>query len=535
MIERNFLKVLVGEIKGQLENIFEPSSFKLFRKNISNISEFEYIEQVLVEGLTVKRKAKDVVSQEKDSFKDELAVGISVDNINCNLKEEGAYERQINKGIEEIKGLNVQDFLRNLSKIRKAGRLDAIYVFIDEFSDLTEEEQKSFSILLKKLLGSKINVFFKVGTITDRYNFGSQIIIGRDIFPISLDLSEFVERYGGIVSAMKIMEDFTEKLIKKRLKIFSEKTEFEDVFKGKREEILARITREAMGVPRTIGLILQHSLGQAECNTIDNRISLKDVNFGMRATRKIYFQQFQGAIKSKLIQGHYMDMWNSILEKALKEKEKTKKNTRPSSHILLDPIRKNYLNILCENFILHLIEESRASKYGGNYLLYAIDYDICLEYNISYAEQKDEFTAVRFIYDNILSQYDGYFMKDKIKSYRCPKCGKIYEETEVTKAKVKRCFEDDEKLEEIIHREVPKTEGNYTEVEVKILGLISTLKKEEAMTATEIAEAVGCSWHKVASWGSRVLVKNGLIEIEKRNNKNYYFDKNPLNFEDSIE
>ena len=136
---------------------------------------------------------------------------------------------------------------------------------------------------------------------------------------------------------MKVMEDFTGKLIEKRLDIFSKKTKFVDVFKGRREEILARITREAMGVPRTIGLILQHSLGQAECSTLDNRISLKDINFGMRATRKIYFQQFQGAIKSKLIQGHYMDMWNSILEKALKEKEKTKKNPRPSSHILLDP------------------------------------------------------------------------------------------------------------------------------------------------------------------------------------------------------
>lgn len=535
LIERNFLKVLIGEIKSQLENIFEPNLFKFLKKRISNISEFEYIEQVLVEGLTIKRKTKDVTSQEKDSVKDELSVALSVDNIDCTVSEEGAYERQVNKGIEEIKGINVQEFLRNLSKIRKASKLDAIYVFIDEFSDLTEEEQKSFSILLKKLLGSKINVFFKVGTITDRYNFGSQIIIGRDIFPISLDLSEFVERYGGIVSAMKVMEEFTGKLIEKRLEIFSEKTKFVDVFKGKREEILARITREAMGVPRTIGLILQHSLGQAECNIVDNRISLKDINFGMRATRKIYFQQFQGAIKSKLIQGHYMDMWNSILEKALREKEKTKKNPRPSSHILLDPIRKNYLNILCENFILHLIEESRASKYGGNYLLYAIDYDICLEYNILYAEQKDEFTAVRFIYDNILSEYDGYFMKDRIKSYRCPKCGKIYEESEVAKAKVKRCFEDDEKLEEIIHREVPKTEGNYTEVEVKILGLISTLKKEDAMTATEIAEAVGCSWHKVASWGSRVLAKNGLIEIEKRNNKNYYFDKNPLDFEENAE
>lgn len=531
-IERNFLRVLVKEIKMQLENIFEEDFFKFLKKDISKISEFEYIERVLIEGLTVKKKDQNIMIEEKNSSEQEISAGISLDSIDVKGKQDDTYEQQISKGIEEIKGLNVQDFLSNLSKIRKTGKLDAIYVFIDEFSDLTVEEQKSFSVLLKKLLGSKINVFFKVGTITDRYNFGEQIIIGRDIFPISLDLSEFVERYGGIVSAMKVMEDFTGKLIEKRLKIFSPKTNFTDVFRGKREEILARITREAMGVPRTIGLILQHSLGQAELNTVDNRIALKDINFGMRATRKIYFQQFQGAVKSKLIQGHYMDMWNSILGKALIEKEKTKKNPRPSSHILLDPIRKSYLNILCENFIVHLIEESRASKYGGNYLLYAIDYDICLENNILYAEEKDEFTAVRFIYDNVLSEYDGYFMKDRIRSYRCPECGKIYEECEVAKYKVKRCFDDDEKLEEIIHREVPKTEGNYTEVEVKILGLIGTLKKDDAMTATEIADAVGCSWHKVASWGSRVLAKNGLIEIEKRNNKNYYFDKDPLKLDE---
>lgn len=534
-IERNFLKRLVEEIKIQLENVFEEASFKFLKKDISRITEFEYIERVLIEGLTVKKKDQNISIKEKNSTGDEISAAISTDNIKVNGKQNNVYEQQTSRGIEELKGLNVQDFLSNLSKIRKAGKLDAIYVFIDEFSDLNAQEQKSFSILLKKLLGSKINVFFKVGTITDRYNFGEQIIIGRDIFPIPLDLSEFVERYGGIVSAMKVMEDFTGKLIEKRLKIFSPQTSFSDVFRIKKEEILARISREAMGVPRTIGLILQHSLGQAELNLVDNRITLRDISFGMRATRKIYFQQFQGAIKSKLIQGHYMDMWNSILGKALYEKEKTKKNPRPSSHILLDPIRKSYLNILCENFIVHLIEDSRASKYGGKYLLYAIDYDICLENNILYAEEKDEFTAVRFIYDNVLAEYDGYFMKDRIRSYRCPECGKIYEECEVAKAKIKRCYDDDEKLEEIIHRDVPKTEGNYTEVEVKILGLISTLKKEDAMTATEIADAVGCSRHKVANWGSRILAKNGLIEIEKRGNKNYYFDKNPVNLDENEE
>lgn len=142
----------------------------------------------------------------------------------------------------------------------------------------------------------------------------------------------------------------------------------------------------------------------------------------MTATRKIYFRQFQGSVKRRLIPGFYMDMWNSILEKALNEKSKTM--DRPASHILIDPLRKDYFNVFCENFLLHFLEEDRSSKYGGNYNLYSIDYDICLENNIKYAEEKDEFTAIRFIYDSVLSEYDPYFINEKVKSYKCPDCKK---------------------------------------------------------------------------------------------------------------
>ncbi len=84
-------------------------------------------------------------------------------------------------------------------------------------------------------------------------------------------------------------------------------------------------------------------------------------------------------------------------------------------------------------------------------------------------------------------------------------------------------YNDDEKLTEIIHLEAPKTEGNYAEVEIKILGLISQLHKDEAMTAREIADAVGCTVQKVSIWGTRVLAKNGHINIENKTGKNYYY------------
>lgn len=523
VIERIFIAKIVSELRKQLKIMFELNTFKFLKHDTSKLAEFEYIENVLKYGIELKVSEKDKKEKVKIYSKDSVGGAISPKDVQLSANIEEEQEAITTQSIDKVSGVSVQTFLSTLGDIRKESKLDAIYIFIDEFSELSSDEQKKFSALLKKILGSKNNIFFKIGTITGRYDFGKNIIIGRDIFPISLDLNDFVERYGGIVSAMKTLEHFTLEVIEYRLKSFDLNLKFDDVFQGNKNEIISRITREAMGIPRTIGIILQQALIQSQ---IDNneKISLNDINIGLRAAKKVYMQQFQGAVKKNIIAGYYMDIWNSILGKALAEKDKFKKEPRPASHFMIDPTRSKYLNVLCENFIIHLLEESRTSKYGGNYFLYAIDYDICRENNILYAEVKDEFTAARFIYDGELSKYDCYFLKDSIKSYRCKKCNIIYQENELAQIKVKRCFECDDKLEEIIHRDVPMSEGNYTEAEVKILGLIGTLTVKDAMSAVDIGECVGCSRQKVSNWCSKVLFKKGLINIEGRHGKNYYYD-----------
>lgn len=522
VFERNFIIKLVEEFRKQLNEIFTESKVRVLKNNDTRLKSFDDALALIREGALIK-KSKFIEKEEKTAevgTKIEGQLSAIAPMVSANKSKDSIVKTETET--EFVQCCSVQDLLNHLGVIRKKSDLDAIYVFIDEFSDLSNEEQECFSILLKKLLGSKNNIYFKVGTITDRYYFGKSIIIGRDIYPISLDLNDFVEKYSGIVLASKKLEEYTEELIEKRLMAYTSGVSFSDIIKSEKREIITRISREAMGVPRTIGLILQNAFSQAETKKA-GVIQLNEINAGIRETRKIYFRQFQGAIQKKVTPGFYMDMWNSLMQRALDEKNRIPE--RPASHFMVDPLRKKYLNVFCENFMVHCLEDSRTSKYGGNYVLYAIDYDICSDNNILYAVEKDEFTAVRFIYDKVFQQYDGYFVNERIKSYKCPICNKIYEETEVAKAKVKRCFECDEKLVEIIHKEVPVSVGNYTELEVKILGIIATLQKDEAMTAIEIGDAVGCSYQKVALWRSRVLKKKGLIEIERRKSKNYYYDK----------
>lgn len=524
-IEHNFIKYLVKELKDQLEVMFEQSKMKIFKEDASKMKEFDFIAQALLEGITIKREITAQEVTQKENSKEGFSSSISVEKVGVDVGIEDEYETKIVKNVSETTNFNVQDFLSALGIIRRTSKINAIYVFIDEFSDLTNSEQKEFSGLLKKLLGSKNNIFFKVGTITDRFDFGEKIIIGRDIFPIFLDLNDFVEKYGGIIMAMKQLEEFTISLVEKRLEQYCPEISLETVFDEKRNEIIARVTKEAMGVPRTIGMVLQNALIQTESSRKRSYITISDINVGIQETKKIYFSQFQGAIKKKIIPAFYMDMWNSLLNRSLSEKNKYKKEPKPSSHFMLDPLRQKYMNVFCENFLIHLLEDSRASKYGGNYLLFSLDYGICIENNILFAEEKDEFTAARFIYNSAISKYDCYFAEEQLRSYKCPNCNRIYKEEEVAQVKIKRCFECDEKLIEIVHMEVPITDGNYTEVEVKILGLIGTLSEEEAMSASEIGDAIGCTWQKVSNWCSKVLGKQKLINVKKVGNKNFYFDR----------
>lgn len=522
-IEHNFISYLVKELQEQLLVMFEQSKMRIFKEDTSKMPEFDYIAQALIEGITIKRSTSTQEIVQKETMNDSVSGTLSLSNAEISAGLEEGVEFSVTKQISETTSFNVQELLSALGTIRRASKIDAIYVFIDEFSDLSNSEQKEFSKLLKKLLGSKNNIFFKVGTITDRFDFGNEIIIGRDIFPVFLDLNDFVEKYGGIVTALKQLEEFTISLITKRLELYCPEISIKNVFDENFSEIIARITRAAMGVPRTIGMVLQNALIQADLSKKRDYITISDINAGIQETKKVYFNQFQGAVKKKAIPAFYMDMWNCILSRALSEK--SKKGQRPSSHFMLDPIRKKYMSVFCESFLVHLLEESRSSKYGGNYLLFCIDYGICTENNILFAEEKDEFTAARFIYNTVLADFDCYFIEDQLRSYKCPSCERIYKEEEVAQAKVKRCFECDEKLVEIVHKEVPITEGNYTEVEVKILGLIGSLKEEEAMSAVEIGDAIGCTWQKVSNWCSKVLGKQQLISVKKENGKNYYFDK----------
>ena len=523
LIEIHFVRQIIDSLKEQLDLMFDEKTLLIFQKENPALEDLEKICSLLISGLTIKKSRQSTVidkTKKHDEASLKTTLSLATRSVGGSISQSEEKERTTQSS--EITGLNVQEFLRCISDIRRKAKINSIYLFIDEFSDLNTEAQLKFSNLLKNFLGSKNNIYFKIGTITDRYTFGDKILIGRDLFPIPLDINEYVERFGGAIPAVKEMPKFVEGLLIKRLEIFCPDLKYSDIFKIQEDILYHKIALESLGVPRTIGLILQYAWNQ--CNNVDKinkKIGLNELNYGITSTRRTYYQQFEGAVKGRVIPGHHMSIWNDLITKAVHER--TKFPERPSSHFMISPIRKHYLNVLCENFLIHFLEENRGSKVGRKFNLYCLDFDVCLEYNIKFAEEKDEISSGRFIYDDVLSRYDPFFTKEKIKSYKCPKCQKIYEETELLRSKVKRCFDDDTVLEEIIHKESPSLSDTYSEVEVKILGMILSLNETDAMSAREIADAVGCNVQKVAVWGTIVLAKKKLIKIRKKGKINLYY------------
>ncbi|MBP5793638.1 MAG: hypothetical protein J6W46_08380, partial [Spirochaetaceae bacterium] len=82
----------------------------------------------------------------------------------------------------------------------------------------------------------------------------------------------------------------------------------------------------------------------------------------------------------------------------------------------------------------------------------------------------------------------------------------------------------DEIMEEIIHKPVEFSYGNLTEIEIKILGCIAELSKSHALSASEIANSVGCSHQKVSKYlNSNVL--SDKVFIAYSDGHNLYYGK----------
>jgi hypothetical protein len=511
---------------------FRPSFFsKLFKsaetKSVAETNKLlAELAEVLKSGLprVVDRSGrvdtKDTVKTKKEG---EVSVAGKASkspsgSIGGKLKTESAREQEEESGYSVSYRLTIADVLRILAELRAAAGISAVILLVDEFSALSEDLQRRFTTLLKKLIGNHSGVFVKLCAITDKYTLGSSLILQRDLFEVSLDLDAFVERSDSLNAAMSELESLTEKIVTERLKaygILALRHVFEDL-----TDLWRELSRCAMGVPRTLGIVLKQAWNRAQASS--RRIKKSDIEYGIRYASKAYLNQLEGAAKGGVALPQYVvDIWDVILSKAVTERTKIDSG---ASHFMVLPRNEMRLKYLSMFFVVHLLTKGRTTKKEKfSRSLYCIDYGICLENNLGFATDKNILRQQRFAYDDDLVQFDVFFEKEAEPKYVCPTCGMVYGESELRiKGKLLMfCVDDRTQLRAY---DLGALERQYTEEEIKIVGSIRSSAPEDHLTARHVADDVGCNVQKVAKFGEK-LERAGIIGRERVEElrKNIYF------------
>ncbi len=416
--------------------------------------------------------------------------------------------------------LNISDILRSLSAIREAAGISHIVIFVDEFSALDTDLQRRFSTLLRKILGNHAGVFVKLSAITDNYSLGSSIILQRDLFELNLDLDSYVERNGSLGSAMKGLSSLTRSLISERVSAYAPEIECEEYFEYFEdfEYSVDEISKAAMGVPRTVGIILK----QAQSRNLSEKssgIRKSDIDYGIKYASKAYLNQFIGAC-GVAIPGFYKDIWDSLLDKALLERSKADSST---SHYMVLPKNEARLKYFNMFFISHLLTQGRTTKKDkASRSLYCFDYGVCIENNMIWGTDKNVIRQQRFAYDSTLEPFDHFFEANKEIHWKCSECGSIYKDKDLNVAgtTLTFCPKDKTDLTEISNGD---EFVKYTEEEIKIVGAIRSSNEEDELIARNIADDVGCYVQKVAKFGEK-LDRENVINRKLKDKYIYYSD-----------
>jgi len=434
----------LSEKQGLFAKIFSPK--EIVAQNDTNAA-LNDLAKVLIGGVlrTDNRSGtqKTISSSEtQNSYKEEMA-------LKAKVNPEGSTSTQRFKATKDSSllesksnisyRLNISDILRSLNQIREAAQISHIVLFVDEFSSLNSDLQRRFSSLIRKILGNHSGVFVKLCAITDNYSLGSSIILQRDLFELNLDLDAYVERSGTLGSAMSGLERLTKSLITERIISYAPDVKCNDLFEDL-EYSINEISKAAMGVPRTVGIILKQAFSR-KLSENSSGIRKSDIDYGIKYASKAYLNQFMGSCGAA-IPSYYKDIWESLIEKAIEERAKSETS---SSHFMVLPkneIKLKYFNMF---FIAHLLTQGRTTKKEkASRSLYCFDYGVCVENNISWGTDKNVIRQQRFAYDKILEPFDKYFEQIIEKKWKCSICNTIYQEKDlyVTGIKLEFCPKD---------------------------------------------------------------------------------------------
>jgi Cdc6-like AAA superfamily ATPase len=216
--ERDFILDVINELREQV-NFFWKGNIKSFLLNTKDEIDklFDNIEELIINGKMIDIEGNISLEKIKNSAsKSELGTNFS--NVTAKVyTEEG--EEEISRTECKSIDLNVRMFYTKLQEIKEKAKINKIFIFLDEYSSLNESKQLRLAKLLKSLFDSGLNIYYKIGVISDNYNFG-ELRLDRDLHELSLDLDSIISSAGSTEKGIDYLKTFIEELLKNRVNYF---------------------------------------------------------------------------------------------------------------------------------------------------------------------------------------------------------------------------------------------------------------------------------------------------------------------------
>lgn len=428
-----------------------------------------------------------------------------------------------------VRVFNIRGLITRLTEILSTLKLNHLYIFIDDFSELPKDDMEMVVDTILTPFNNWSDEFIKLKVAV----YPGRLYLG------DIDLTKVDEVYLDIYRAygrndISNMEeravDFTKRLVTARISHFCGTTP-DKYFESENPDFWRTLFYSCLGNPRMLGYILYFSY---ETTTIyGKRIGTKTIQ---DAARRYYEEKIAFYFKLNKFLHESFEERSSIfsLKELLEEIVKRARELRsykeskvmrelegrpPTSHFHIPVEFDSILSSLELNFFLTKYYEMK-DRDGKEVSVYALSYGLCQQQAISFGRPRGKrehrlyFVERTFDFSPILNSYikvnqeivcescgvkHGHEMLSAIQAFDmlCPVC----------RSGTCKVINLSRKYEDLIKKVTPESLLPSSE-----LGILKTLHDERrSMFAKEIASELDCSYQLVGKRGRNLAERNLLV------------------------
>lgn len=365
--------------------------------------------------------------------------------------------------MNELRLFSIHEIVGKIRTLLEKQGINYIYLFLDDFSELSYDKQKIVIDSIVAPIISSYNTFFKVKIAA----YPSRVYLGNidssKLLTHSLDFYDVYEKSASnYLRVEELAMDYVERTLRKRIYVFTDgQVDLEEIFDVSRasfKEYIKVLFYCSAGIPRSLGYILTYcylsSINQGKLITIANIESAaekyytdnilpdfyNDVRFKQsfyddktlldQFTQKYLVDQIVSkmqAIKREAVDSYTKGQLKSqIFIDTLEKYRKTTGYWFPTSHFYIDKDLEPLLKTLELYFIVNKFNEGSSREPGKKVSTYGLNYGLCLDRKIDYGRptlrrsydywRQESFDLSSFIPATISG----------VESRCCTNCGKEY-------------------------------------------------------------------------------------------------------------